>query len=124
LYLPDGGKRETSTPVQFNQSLFNHYKKLIHIRNNSLALQAGDFATLFADGDLFAFRRRHEGETVIVVLNRSMETQTITLPVGSTSFVDLLNNNKSYQAKIGELALEIPAQWGIILRKEEDLDAD
>lgn len=116
LYLPDGGKRETSTPIQFNQSLFNHYKKLIHIRNSSLALQAGDFETLLADGDVYAFRRCYENETIIVALNRSTAPKTTTLPLDSASFVDLLNGDTPHQANNG-LTLEIPSQWGLILRK-------
>jgi glycosidase len=117
IYLPDGGKRGNGTAVHFNHALFNHYKKLIHIRNNSPALQAGDFETLLADGDMFAFRRFYEGETIVVALNRGAATQTIMLPVDSASFIDLLNDNEPYQAQDRLLVLEVPAQWGTILRE-------
>ena len=79
IYLPDGTKREISSPVQFNHDFFNHYKKLIHIRDESPALPVGDFETLLTDGDIFAFRRSYEGEIILVALNRNTAAQTITL---------------------------------------------
>ena len=33
-YLPDGSKRTNPDTVAFNQELYNHYRKLIHIRNS------------------------------------------------------------------------------------------
>jgi glycosidase len=116
LYLPDGGKREVGTAVQFNQSLFNHYKKLIHIRSSSPALQVGSFETLLADGDVYAFRRCLADETVIVVLNRDTVEHSISLPdVGQETFVDLLNDNEPHQINNVRLTLPVAAQWGAIL---------
>ena len=123
LYLPDGTKWETADSagsrqaVQFNHDLFNHYKKLIHIRSESPALQVGDFETLLADEDIFAFRRSYEDEPIIVILNRGTAVQTVTVPqVDQSSFVDLLNDHKQYQVSDGPLILNIPTQWGAILR--------
>jgi glycosidase len=116
-HLPDGTVRETASPIQFNHDLFSHYKKLIHIRNSSPALQVGDFETLMEDEDIFAFRRRFEDETIIVVVNRRAKTQSVSLPVNDqVSFVDLLNGNKVYNVIDGRITFNVSAQWGAILR--------
>lgn len=119
LYLPDGTKREAGDLVQFNHDLFNHYKKLIHIRNNSPALQVGDFETLLADGDVYAFRRSYEGETVIVILNRGTAVQSVTFPLANDEdsvFIDLLNDNRQYPSTKGTLAVPVAGSWGCVLQ--------
>lgn len=119
LYWPDGAKKETASPVQFNHDLFNHYKKLIHIRNNSLALQVGSFETLLADEDVFAFCRSHEGETIIVILNRGKTTQPVTLSLANyeeSTFIDLLNDDHRYATANGTMMVNVAGLWGCILR--------
>jgi glycosidase len=118
-YLPDGTKKESSDPVQFNHDLFNHYKKLIQIRSSSPALQIGDFETLLADGDVFAFRRSYEEETIIVILNRGTAVQPVTLPLASdmdTLFIDLLNDDRQYPLTKGALTLSVSGGWGCVLQ--------
>ena len=43
VYLPDGSKKEVPDKVEFNKDLFNHYKKLIKIRNDNIAHSTGRF---------------------------------------------------------------------------------
>jgi glycosidase len=51
-------------------SLLSHYRRLIRLRNRHASLRSGDFALVSTDNDaVFAFRRRIEGETSLVVAN-------------------------------------------------------
>ncbi|MCA9945530.1 MAG: alpha-glucosidase C-terminal domain-containing protein, partial [Anaerolineales bacterium] len=117
IMLPDGTRRETAVPVQFNHELHDHYRRLIAIRNGSPALQQGSFTTLLTDDarQLFAFQRDYEGQQVIVILNRSDKAQTVTLDsVENGSWQDLLNGGEVL-VRDGRLSTQIPPLWGGIL---------
>lgn len=61
-------------------------------------------------------RRQHEGQTVLVALNRSEETQEIRLPAGPASrYLDLLNGGQELLAQEGALTVELSPLWGRIL---------
>jgi glycosidase len=111
---------EAKTPDEavFDGDLFEHYRKLIHIRNAHPALQLGDYHTLLADneGELFAFSRTHQNQKVIIVLNNGRKTQHTKLNVSSErKFVDLLDMSRAFTADNGQIKLEIKAKSGIIL---------
>lgn len=82
--------------VKINQSLFTHYKKLIHIRNENPALQLGTYNTLLTDDEkgILIFERTYEEETLIIVINNSNKEQIIDiLELKGKCFNDLLNSN-------------------------------
>jgi glycosidase len=84
--------------VEINQDLFEHYKKLIHIRKEHQTLQLGSYKTLLTDdiNNLFVFEREYEGQKLIVVLNNSNSEQTITIDeLKGRCFTDILNS-KTY----------------------------
>jgi cyclomaltodextrinase len=113
VVLPDGTERETAVPVQFNHELHAHYRRLIAIRSSSPALQRGSFSTLLTDDarQLFAFQREHEGEQVIVIINRSSEVQTVTLDlIGNGRWQDMLNGGE-VTVKDGRLTTQLPPLW-------------
>ncbi len=116
VFGPDGSTHEPDK-VEINKGLKSHYKKLIEIRNNNMALQTGDYRTILADDqkDVFIFERTLVGQSIIVVLNNSDISHRLEIPSVSGCFTDLLNNNR-YE-KLGEV--EIPAKWGLILRSCE-----
>ena len=53
--------------------------KLIHIRKDHPALRYGDFLTLQADKNVYAFVRSDMNERILVVLNKSENEQVIDL---------------------------------------------
>ncbi|PCJ45923.1 MAG: alpha-amylase [Gammaproteobacteria bacterium] len=121
IYLANGQKREQSLAdkVEINNSLFNHYKKLINIRNNHQALQLGDFKTIITDdtNSIYGFSRSYKGETINVVFNNSNEAKNIIIPVDkNTTYKDLLNETK-IKSVAKNLALSLPAKWGAIITK-------
>ena len=83
-------------------SLLNHYKKLIHIRNKQSALRKGNYLNITSsESDVLSFARIHENNAVIVVSN--LETQTVntalTLSASNLSsgvyyVTDLYNNQE------------------------------
>lgn len=54
-------------------SVLNYYRRLIAIRNESAVLKRGSFKELYRKRGVYAFRREHEGESLITVINLSGE---------------------------------------------------
>ena len=72
---------ETADP----DSLLNHYRRLIHMRNDSIALHGGDFQVVPAgSSSAYAFFRATETDSVLVVLNLSRFPQTFTVDLRET----------------------------------------
>lgn len=118
VYLPDGEMRKIPDQVEFDRDLFDHYRKLIRIRNDHEALQVGDFRTLLTDNrrDVYAFMRRYNDENVIVVLNNSQNEHQIVLRPGiDGKLVDVLNDNQVFQIQRGDLMLNVEGKGGRIL---------
>lgn len=115
--LPDGSLREHSDIVEFDRDIFNHYKKLIHIRNEHPALQIGDYTTLLIDDEnnLYIFERKDESESILVAINNDSESHTVKLNSDcNKEFFDLLNEEE-IKIENGLLEFSIPAKWGRII---------
>jgi glycosidase len=115
---PDGSLLETPDAVAFDQTLFDLYRGLINLRNNTPALRRGDFRTVLVDdaAEVYAFQRMAGDQRVLVVINRSAQPQPVVLPAGGAGrFLDLLNGGESLPAGGDTLSLEVAAQWGRIL---------
>jgi len=114
IFNADGSIHEPDK-VEVNQSLYEHYKKLIHIRKENLALQLGTYKRLIADDerDLLIFERSYEGDKLIVVINNSNLEQTIDIPeLKEKCFSDLLS---SRDFEPGEEKV-VASKWGLILK--------
>ncbi|MCK6612350.1 MAG: T9SS type A sorting domain-containing protein [Bacteroidia bacterium] len=82
------------------KSIWNHYRKLIQLRNEQAALQRGSYRNLISDKvKAYTFLRQLNGETVLVMVNASSDSlNDITLSLsgsglneGSYSLEELLN---------------------------------
>jgi neopullulanase len=109
-------------PRGWNQSTHEHVKRCIALRHAHPALRRGDFTWLFAGSGVVAYGRRLETETLIVVLNTSMQPVMLSLPV--TGFLpdgSLLRNVwRPDQVALpvrGGLAdgVQVPARSGTVL---------
>lgn len=115
---------EKNTP---DKDLYNHYKKMIKIRNENPALRRGDFISLLTDDkkDIYAFQRSYQDEKIIVVINNSGTKQQaeINLPGidgnKTIEFADLLNDGDKYQAINGSLEINLKPKWAVILREKK-----
>lgn len=62
--------RNVAVQEEDPNSLLNHYKSLIHLRNRTAALRTGSYQPASAtDSGLFSFTRELNGERVLVVIN-------------------------------------------------------
>jgi glycosidase len=86
--------------------------KLAHLRKNHSALRQGDFYTLLADVNCYAYIRSDMNERVLVVLNKSEEKQKVQLNIPPmyklSEAVDLANGN-AYEIIDNQLILGVPA---------------
>jgi len=119
IYKPDQSKRSPDK-VEVNQDLKEHYKKLIAIRNNNLALQLGSFSTILCDDikDVYVFERIYENQKIYVVLNNSNSNNEITFSVTENGIYKDLLNNKNYNTENKIIKISLNEKWGAILRFE------
>lgn len=118
IYLPNQTRRIESDKVEGNHDLFEHYRKLIRIRNENLALQLGDFRTVLTDNkkELYAFSRSYKNEKIIVILNNSNKPQKAEIRIPANSkWLDLLNKDIELVIKKSKINVVVPAKWGLIL---------
>jgi glycosidase len=64
---------------QYEKENLNIVKKLTRLRKDHSALRQGDFLTLIADENCYAYLRSDMNERILVVLNKSEEDQEIIL---------------------------------------------
>ncbi len=64
---------------EFEKQTFKDVSKLTHIRKDHSALRYGDFLTLQADKNIYAYVRSDMNERILVVLNKSENEQVINL---------------------------------------------
>jgi glycosidase len=119
-YLPDQSLKPVEDEVVFNWQLFNHYKKLIGIRNAHIALQLGNFRTLLIDDtrELYAFSREYSGEEIVIILNNSDQNHFLTIDTGHNEFYRELLTDKMIVTSKGKLELNIEPNSGKILLKD------
>jgi len=80
--------------VTFKQDLFDRYQRLIAIRNTFPALQIGSFRAVYTDDKdgVVAYARELEGQPVYVVLNRSPQSQKVSIDLDKPGvYVNYLN---------------------------------
>lgn len=115
------GHTRSADPVGFDAELHAFVRELIALRHDTEALRRGSFRPLATPDEtgIFAFARETDGETVVVVLNRSAEAHGLRLekPSGEhfeTAFV--LGETHRVQEDATGLILEVEARGALILR--------
>jgi alpha-amylase len=97
-------------------SIYNHYKTFIQLRNGSKALTYGEVEPVsLNDPALCAFIRTSEGESAFVVHNLSKSDVTITVPDELKEYRKMTFRNK--EAILKNNNLKIPAYSTVILQK-------
>jgi glycosidase len=117
---PIPGKTRTNDVVKFDGTIFEFFKKVIEIRKENDALRQGSFQSVPAPGakDIYAFRRESEGNSVLVVLNNSDKTETVTLPLNTkASYRDVMNGNEQFMTNDGTLMIALVGKLGRVLVK-------
>lgn len=119
---PHPGKSRPREKNEVDRELFEHYKKMIAIRNENVALRRGAYKTVLTDDEnaVFAFERTHEGQRIVVVVNNSKKVHPGGIALGNGldgEYVDLLND-KNVTIKGGVLKEVIEPLWALVLKKK------
>ena len=91
-----------------DEDLRQWYKKLIHLRNENVALQTGKFLPIYSDGDIFGYARviddgkdvfgePAENDVFIVLMNRGSEMRTVYVDVRDLwagSFINVFGDGR------------------------------
>lgn len=62
-------------PESWNNDLLDFYRRVTALRNDQPVLRTGDFETVYAEGQLYAFRRRLNETEALVIVNAGTEAQ-------------------------------------------------
>jgi glycosidase len=83
--------------IQFDESMFAHYQRLIALRRQLPALSLGFFHTVLVDDDkgIIAFAREYQGQTVYVAINRSENEQTIEFNAPAGEYVNWMDESQA-----------------------------
>lgn len=109
---------------ELNENEKQTYKdvsKLIHIRKEHSALRYGDFLTLQADENIYAYLRSDMNERIIVVVNKNSNQQKIefTLPgIYKVSKAKDLVNSKEFEITNNKLVINVNGIGYLILKLE------
>ncbi|RAU81829.1 alpha-amylase family glycosyl hydrolase [Pontibacter arcticus] len=92
---PVNSTDQTVVPVAMQaadqNSILNHYKTLISLRNNSSALTHGDITPVSVpDKSISAFLRSHGNESVLVLHNVSAQAASVALPAAHSKYKKVL----------------------------------
>jgi glycosidase len=98
----------------YEEHTFQEVSKLVQLRKNHSALRQGDFNTLIADKNIYAYLRSDLNERILIVLNKSEDNQTINLnfpPVYNLeNAIDLATGNVNTIAD-NKFKVDVPAVW-------------
>ena len=101
----------------WDRSLLHYHQSLIRLRHQHVALRTGTYHVLAAEGEGYAFARVHPEETVVVILNSGLTTQTLTLDAVSGIQMPhkVLFGTGEFSMQDGNIRVTIPARSGLIL---------
>lgn len=101
-----------------NRDIIHTIRKLAAIRLHSDILKYGDYQTLHISHELFAFKRSFQGQIAVVIVNASSARKSLrfNVDIADKELEDILNENKRYFVKDGELIIyTIHPHWGCLL---------
>lgn len=115
-YSADSSVVPAAQQIKDKNSIFNHYKTFIQLRNTSKALTYGELELVsLSNKELCAFVRSANDESILVLHNLSKTDVTLTLPdnlkeYGKVAF-------KSKEGTLKNSSLNMPAYSTVILKK-------
>lgn len=96
-----------SVQITDGNSIYNHYKKLISLRNRSFALTYGDLDPVsVSNPSISAFVRSHSSETLLVIHNLSGQNQVVRLPSNLKKFSSVIFQTKDVKIKQGQVEMQ------------------
>jgi glycosidase len=115
-YSKDSSVASLAQQVKDKNSMYNHYKTFIHLRNTNKALTYGELEPVSLDNtELCAFIRSTNNESLLVLHNLSRSNVNVNLPVELKEYNKILFKNK--EATLKNNAVMIPAYSTMILSR-------
>lgn len=106
---------------EYEKQTFNDVSKLIHIRKEHPALRYGDFLTLQADENIYAYLRSDMNERVLTIVNKSASEQKVSYSLTAIYKIskakDLISG-KEYEVKNNKIETDIKGLGYLILKLE------
>lgn len=93
--------------------------KIIQLRSKHSALRYGDFLTILADQNIYAYIRSDMNERILIVLNKSSETEEVELKFPGFYEIGKAENllsGESYNIKDDQLVLNLKERSFIVLK--------
>jgi cyclomaltodextrinase / maltogenic alpha-amylase / neopullulanase len=101
---------------------FNDVSKLIHIRKEHSALRYGDFLTLQADENIYAYLRSDMNERILVVVNKNSNQQKVELTLPGMYKVnkakDIVSGNE-FEVKNNKLEINVEGIGYLIINLDK-----
>lgn len=116
---PDNRRAFPCDESEWDTELRDYFKRCIALRHAHPALRRGDYTRLHAENGVYAFGRRLDEETLIVVLNNSTHAAQANLDVAGyledgVTMRDAWGDGVR-QAAHGKLPVEVPGRTGVVL---------
>lgn len=116
---PSASRRNVALQADDPSSVLNFYQQLIRLRRRSPALLDGDYASIGDDPNIFAYRRSTSAQTMIVALNMSKESRSLSLDKESLNEASgarvVLSNQKAAANQIIKDTLRLAPFEAVIL---------
>jgi alpha-glucosidase len=98
-----------------SKSFLTLYRRLIEVRQSSLALSAGSYTPVPAAGDLLAYIREHDGERFFVALNLGDKSQSLELEASLSGEV-ALTTHLDREGEAISRKIDLSPDEGVLIR--------
>lgn len=97
-----------------DQELVDYIKQIAALRQELPALRRGTYEPLLDENGMSVFKRQYEDETIVVAINNTGETQSVSIPASA------LDENKELRGLLnGDMSRAADGEFTIILDREE-----
>ncbi|HET9529721.1 MAG TPA: alpha-amylase family glycosyl hydrolase [Blastocatellia bacterium] len=97
------------------RDIFNHIRKLLHLRAKHPSLRGGDMKVLAVSDKSLAFMRESKGDRVIVAINNSDAPVRLALSAGGGLWVENLYGKLRARARSGKITVSVPPRDSYVL---------
>jgi glycosidase len=116
---PSARTRNVAAQASDPSSILSFYQRMIALRRKSPALLDGDYMAVGTDPHVYAYLRRAPGQTMLVALNMSAESRTLSLDeaiAGDASGISLrLSNQPRATQRIDGRRLQLAPFESVVL---------
>lgn len=102
--------------TKWDRDLLDYLKAAISLRKSHPSLRRGTFERLWSADGVYAFRRAHEGESLVIALNASDEPRRIEVNLPSKKPKPLFGQPADISTSQNSLGFAVPPRSGVVLR--------